>query len=171
MAIWDAAQTNGELIREMVKEQDLMREFSLEAAAAMLNIDVHYRNDLPAGTSGMIIKLESEDRARAYINANDSLQRQRFTLAHELGHYVERMVEAKDDEFSFSDSRSSSHYDLHEFYADQFAGGLLMPEAEVKKVTPSLTDALAVSLHFDVSVPAARKRLERLKKQQTLGQQ
>lgn len=170
MAIWDAAQRNGELLREMVEEQH-DGEFSLEAAAAMLNIDVAYRNDLPAGTSGMIIKLKSEDRARAYINTNDSYQRQRFTLAHELGHYIERMVEAKDDEFSFSDSRSSSHYDLHEFYADQFAGGLLMPERKVREVTPSLEDALSVSLHFDVSIPAARKRLERLQKQQALRAQ
>lgn len=167
MAIWNVAQANGELIRKMTIEQN--GTFTIDAAASILNVDVVRRDDLPAGTSGMIVKLLDDDRARAYINSRESVERQKFTLAHELGHYVERMVEAGDQEFSFSDQRASTHYDLHEFYADQFAGGLLMPEEEVKALTPSLSDALGVSVRFGVSVPAAAKRLERLRKQQKLN--
>lgn len=166
MAIWNVAQANGELLRK--KTEEVYGEFSLEHAASLLNVEVYFQDDMPKHTSGMILKLENDDCARAYINAKDSEERQRFTLAHELGHYVERMVEAADQEFSFSDSRTSRHYDLHEFYADQFAGGLLMPEAEVRSITEDLSDVLGVSLHFNVSIPAARKRLERLKKQAEL---
>jgi len=162
--IWRTAQNNGHLVHQEVEKR--IGSFSLEAAADMLNVDVIYTAEVPDNASGMIVKRAEEDRARAYINTRESRQRQRFTLAHELGHYVERMIDARDREFAVSEARTTQ-YDLTEFYADQFAGALLMPEDKIRAVTPNLDDALAVSLAFDVSIPAAQKRLVRLQKQST----
>ena len=98
------------------------------------------------------------------LNSHDSEQRRRFTWAHELGHIVERGTVAKDEDYSFTDHRGSA-YDLHEFYADEFAGALLMPqEALARLEMDGLTDHEMAQV-FDVSVSALRKRRQRLREQ------
>lgn len=169
MLVWQAAEHNANVLRKALGQKG---RIDLDAVCAMLDIEVRYRYDLPGGASGMIIKRENRDKARIYINAGKAEKRQRFTLAHEIGHYIERMVQASDREFSFTDGierRTTQKYDLHEFYANQFAGALLMPENEVRLATPNLDDPLTLSLHFDVSIPAAQKRLERLSELATIG--
>lgn len=164
MLIWQAAQHNAGVVREALANKGI--PFSLEAVCDLLDIEVFYTDALAKeNVSGMIIKREGEN-PRVYINSQDSENRQRFTLAHEIGHFVERTTEAQDKEFSFTDRRGGK-YDLHEFYADQFAGALLMPEDEVEEIAPDFSDrdAFKVSLTFDVSYSAAEKRLERLRKQ------
>lgn len=167
MLIWEAAEHNAQIVRDTLRGRGI--PFSLEAVCDVLEIDVMYTPDLEEqGISGMIVKRKHE-RPKVYVNAQDSPNRQRFTLAHEVGHFVERMTEAKDREFSFTDRRGGG-YDLHEFYADQFAGALLMPKDSVAEISPSFDyrDALSVSLNFDVSFSAASKRLERLRKQKEI---
>ncbi len=63
-----------------------------------------------------------------WLNAADSLERKRFTLAHEIGHIV---LGGKEDNYvdyrtqAFSDPKVREH----EAVIDEFAGCLLMPEA------------------------------------------
>ncbi|MBB4072032.1 ImmA/IrrE family metallo-endopeptidase [Canibacter oris] len=166
-AIWRVAQENGERVRRLVVEKEGI--FTLEKVAEMYGLDVHYRDDIPGGVSGMIVKTAYDSRPQIYINSEETLARQRFTLAHEIGHYIERLIEADDQEYSFVDKRDSHNYNLREFYADQFAGGLLMPENEVRALTPDLSNAEAVAHRFHVSLSAAKTRLNRLKKQETLN--
>ena len=118
------------------------------------------------GVSGLILKEPGKD-ADIYLERTDTYTRQRFTLAHELGHYFERL-EASDDEYSFRDEETlreerSSTYGLMEFYADEFAGELLMPEEEFLQIYKArgLTGA---SSHFRVSPSAVKKRKDRLEK-------
>lgn len=160
MAIWSTAQKNGEHVREAVMAKH--GTFSLKAATAMLNIKVTARLDLPTGVSGMIIKHGTEDQARVYLNAADCRQRQRFALAHAIGHYVEQMVEEENERFSFSDTRQQTGYDIHELYADHFSYGLLMPTDEVAKLGSDYRNPLTLALHFDVLVSTARDRLRAL---------
>lgn len=117
---------------------------------------------LEEGLSGFIIK-ESGTDPRIYINAFDSIERQRFTLAHEIGHLVEREAVSGDRDYSFVDHRSRDNYDLHEFFADEFAGALLMP---TRKFLDSYRKhgAFKTAVDFHVSVPAVKRRLARLKK-------
>ena len=92
-----------------------------------------YTGELPEGVSGMIVK-EHSSEPRAYTERTEPQTRRRFTLAHELGHFVERVTIAQDNDFAFMDKRSDD-YDIHEFYADEFAGALLMPEHDfIQKV-------------------------------------
>ena len=89
--------------------------------------------------------------------------RRRFTFAHELGHYIERTTLANDNDFAFKDGRSEK-YDLHEFYADEFAGALLMPEDDFLKMQQEGKSLVDMAAKFGVSLSAVRKRRERLAK-------
>lgn len=115
--------------------------------------------------SGFIVKKSGEDTAHIVLNSSEPTERQRFTWAHELGHLIERSSVANDDDYSFVDTRSSTRYDLHEFFADEFAGALLMPAREVKRLQEGWMSEAGIASYFGVSIPALRKRLARLRKQ------
>lgn len=121
-----------------------------------------YRATLPAGLSGMIIK-EKGSEPRSYADADEPDVCRRFTFAHELGHYVERTTLADDDDFAFKDGRSEK-YDLHEFYADEFAGALLMPEDDFVKMQQEGKSLIDMAARFGVSLSAVRKRRECLER-------
>ena len=110
----------------------------------------------------MIIK-EKGSEPRSYADADEPDVRRRFTFAHELGHYVERTTLANDNDFAFKDGRSKK-YDLHEFYADEFAGALLMPEDDFLKMQQEGKSLVDMAAKFGVSLSAVRKRRERLEK-------
>ncbi|RSX52686.1 ImmA/IrrE family metallo-endopeptidase [Bifidobacterium callimiconis] len=122
-----------------------------------------YQASLPAGVSGMVVKKPKEP-ARSYVESSESETRRRFTLAHELGHYVERVEVSDDDDFSFAEKREPGRYDLHEFYADEFAGALLMPEEHFLNMLDEGRSLIDIAAKFGVSLDAARKRRERLEK-------
>lgn len=102
-----------------------------------------------------------------FINEDENRFRQRFTLAHELGHYYKRFSE---NEYEFTDYRndmSSTGTDPEEIFANHFAGCLLMPEEEVHSLHDELKENLsengvviALAKKFDVSVDAMKVRLK-----------
>lgn len=112
--------------------------------------------------SGMLAKRVGED-AKIYINARDSEARQRFSCAHELGHYVKRGLSG-DASFGYIDRRgphSSLGIDPDEVFANQFAAELLMPEPIVKRYAEELSPA-GLAAKFGVSVGAMTYRLDNL---------
>lgn len=117
---------------------------------------------LEPGLSGFIIK-EADSTPRIYINSEEPVVRQRFTLAHEIGHLVDRNVIARDPDYSFVDRRGAE-YDLHEFFADEFAGELLMPVNALISLFNSGMSKYQAADQLGVSVPALDKRLSRLAK-------
>lgn len=173
--VWEAAEEAAQKLWEKHRQPDGLVD--LQAICDAYGIRVRHTPDLPDGTSGMIVQEGRDRAARIYINSTESPDRQRFTLAHELGHYVERQTIAQDDSYSFRDYRGKK-YNLHEFYADQFAGALLMPAPLVLEKNPELREpgaslppsisAIAVAEQFGVSLSAAAKRLDRLAKQKAI---
>ena len=129
-----------------------------ERIASSMGIIVE-RLPLEEGISGMI-RVEPGMDPVVYLNENEVIQRQRFTLAHEIGHYYER-TDSGDTDFNFIDHRGAG-YDLHEFYADEFAGALLMPEAEFRRLQASDIGLAGMARHFGVSIAAIQKRRQRL---------
>lgn len=121
---------------------------------------------LPDRMSGMIIDVNGD--ARAYADCSESGVRRRFTFAHELGHFIERTQVAEDKTFSFEDHRDPDHYDLHEFYADEFAGSLLMPVEDIKRQREDGKSVYDMAKRYGVSLPAMKKRLKRLEKTKTI---
>jgi Zn-dependent peptidase ImmA (M78 family) len=120
---------------------------------------------LDAGVSGMLLKRTGED-PRIYVHTEDSPSRQRFTCAHELGHYVRRAA-AGDTEWEYVEHRdllASEGSDPEEIYANQFAAGLLMPQDRVRELyARTERRPVAVMAHsFGVSADAMNFRLANL---------
>lgn len=106
------------------------------------------------------------------VNATHPSVRQRFTIAHELGHFVLHDSEGLhlDQAFKFRDRSSALAIDPQEIDANRFAAELLMPEDEVLEAVRSgdldLNDNQAVrrlARHFGVSQQALMIRLATLR--------
>jgi Zn-dependent peptidase ImmA (M78 family) len=116
---------------------------------------------LEPGVSGMLIKEIGSD-PEIYLNGQDSYGRQRFTCAHELGHWMQRTA-AGEESWSFVDKRSpiaSMGIDRSEVYANQFAAALLMPAPVIRSIVPASSTQLAQQ--FQVSADAMTFRLKNL---------
>jgi len=130
--------------------------------ASGMGITVHF-GGLPADTSGFIRKKPNRE-TEIFISEADSPLRQRFTCAHEIGHYVDRTVlqVVPDENFGFVDKRDGTVNDVHEFFANEFAGNLLMPAVEVRARFEQGWDTIRLAGHFGVSTAAMTVRLRRL---------
>lgn len=95
------------------------------------------------------------------INSQHPEVRQRFTMGHELGHYLNHRNTTKsfEDTVFFRDSQKSSM----EYMADQFAALLLMPENEIKiMLNNGIKTVKDMALKFGVSLESMKYRLEQL---------
>lgn len=156
--VWEAARMEAEKLAERYGTND---PYEL---CRHLDIAV-YETPMPDGSSGMIVKREGEN-AEIFIESDDAATRRRFTAAHELGHFIERTNIANDGDFSFRDSRGME-YSLHEFFADEFAGALLMPEPEFSERSSAGYKTTDLAAHFRVSTTAVERRRARLSKHRT----
>lgn len=99
------------------------------------------------------------------VNASDSARRKRFTVAHELAHYI---LHRKDDGSLYA-HRDAGQYGSIEHEANLFAAAILMPEdlvydslSYIGKSLPFSIKAECISRDFAVSLDAARVRLKQL---------
>lgn len=95
--------------------------------------DQHHRN-----ISGLLKFSGKNGRPVIAIKASESPQRQRFTIAHEIGHYILHKSELVHvdpnrnlEPLAFRDASSSTATSIKEIQANQFAAELLMPTIEV----------------------------------------
>lgn len=106
------------------------------------------------------------------INSNESQTHCRFTIAHELAHYIFDFNEK--EQFSYSNTyRTDDYSDIpEEVRANRFAAAILMPNEEfVKKYNEFMKQEHAtyyecikkLSEHFFVSATAVVKRIDELK--------
>lgn len=109
--------------------------------------------------SGAIVANDRDD-VRILVSETEDFARQRFTIAHELGHYIERRI-ANDDEYSFVERRGGA-YSLHELFADTYAANLLMPESKFRRIHDITNDISVIANYFAVSPSAARMRANKL---------
>lgn len=116
-------------------------------------ISTNFENDI----SGMVVNSKSE-RA-IYINNNDTPERQRFTIAHEIGHILLHHVEQNE---YFVDYRNKEIYDTKEFEADNFAANLLMPREKSIEIWQRTYDVDDFAKTMKVSRAAASIRLMNL---------
>jgi hypothetical protein len=130
------------------------------AMADSLGITVK-REWLDPNLAGFIVR-ENGGPVEVFVNASDGRTRQRFTLAHELGHYVKHRHEQN---IGYVDERSelaASGTNQAEVWCNQFAAELLMPAAIVKKYWAEGWSADELREKFDVSGHAIDFRLKNL---------
>ena len=123
------------------------------------------RGNLPSDVAGVLMKRAGHD-PRIVVAAGDSEPRRRFTVAHELGHFVYRGSEAKADpnQYEYVDERSRlprAGADPVEVFANQFAAELLMPEDVIRPVAKHMS-AAALATRFGVPQEAMSYRFDRL---------
>ena len=101
-----------------------------------------------------------ETRRRILINPLDPPNRQRFSIAHELGHaLMQHGSSPRDGRRLFT----QDNYILKEFEANEFAGELLMQREAVKVMIEQRNlDFDALCEKFGVSAEAMSIRLKRL---------
>lgn len=129
-------------------------------------------SDLGKNVSGLLAKNSS--RSAIGVNVHENETRQRFTIAHELGHYLLHTKKQDqlfiEDKKMYRDKSSSSGELKMEREANAFAAALLMPEHLLKSeideagLDPSNEDSIKqLAADFKVSEVAMTYRLTNLK--------
>lgn len=130
---------------------------------------------LGENVSGMLV-VKGERGAIGYNSAHARV-RQRFTISHEIAHYLLHSTKSQktqlfiDRHVTFRrDETSSTGVDQHEVEANQLGAALLMPrglvQQEIQKHDLDLDDEEAISLlakRFHVSTAAMSNRLVNLR--------
>jgi Zn-dependent peptidase ImmA (M78 family) len=95
------------------------------------------------------------------VNRDDTVGRQRFSLAHEFKHILDHPVACR----VYQDRAGRPGYAQAERAADCFAAALLMPKAWVKRAffERGTRDERVLAREFGVSLAAMRVRIDELK--------
>jgi hypothetical protein len=128
-----------------------------EGIASALGISVDYV-PLHENISGYLKSIDNEWTIG--VNSSHHPNRQRFTLAHELGHYFLHR-----DKGDFQDAllfRQQGQFNADEVDANNFAAGLLMNEETVRSLRASGASVPELASAFRVSQDAIKYRLKGL---------
>ncbi|MGW3820529.1 ImmA/IrrE family metallo-endopeptidase [Streptomyces sp. NPDC005046] len=129
------------MARSDAEARTLLAEFGIDEApidpvqlAEKLGVFV-VPQDMPADVSGMLLRRGDEQVIG--VNQKHHENRQRFTVAHELGHLrLHRgrpLILDTDTRVNFRDTVSSMATDREEMEANRFAAALLAPEPMVRR--------------------------------------
>ena len=160
---------------EQVKKQaeTMLKRFSMESSPVNierivkeLGIEIGYAPS--AKYSGMLIR-KSDGKVLMGINNSESTGRMRFTIAHELGHFI--LFPKENVNIDYRNKEYSSKKPKKEKIADFFAANLLMPESFVQMDFKQVTsdgiffenNLIQLADKYKVSVEAMRYRLINLK--------
>jgi prophage protein len=131
-----------------------------------LGIEIRYLSNPGHNVSGTISRENANSPVIVGVNSNDAITRQRFTIAHELGHYTKLKEEGKiDSRLGFVEYRnelSSQGNDPVEIDANQFAAELLMPEHWIRHWNESGIGFKVIQKTLNVSEIALKNRFETL---------
>lgn len=147
-------------LKHRASASDLLRLFRVASPPVQVRdiaagLGVLVQEVVNPGWSGAV---SADDRAAViWVRAGDSTARQRFTIAHELGHLLLHDVSVafrRDDTFRGSPE---------EVQANAFAADLLMPLWLLDPVAQSVgQDSVVLARMFEVSEKAMKIRLGRL---------
>lgn len=108
--------------------------------------------------SGAIRYNKATDKFEILINKDDARVRQRFTIAHEIGHFFLHKEMLKDDEIHVDVLYRMTNEQEKE--VDYFAGALLMNKTLLEKAYKDGNSITELAELFDVSVSAMTVRLD-----------
>ena len=166
------ARNQGEAVAELCR--CVKPPVDLERVAAKLGLRIACA-ELGADVSGVLIS--KGDSSDILVEASHHPNRRRFTIAHEIGHFVlqhqfqpgEHVHVDRGHRITLRNSRSSTGEDAMEIEANQFAAALLMPSkliaAQIKKLgvtSPLDYHITLLADQFEVSEQAMTIRLSTL---------
>lgn len=128
--------------------------------AELFNIDIQLA-EMKDDLSGKLFKNEEDNSWIIQVNKNHHPNRQRYTIAHELGHYClhRHLKKIFEDQIFFRGTESCTE----EWQANEFASSILMPENKFREmVRRGTTDIEELARKFEVSTLALRIRAKTL---------
>jgi len=161
-----------ELIIDQLKPQlDKPLPIPIETVASACGIEMFQEFSIDGFEGGLI---QNEEKTRGYIlvKAGSRQDRRRFTVAHELGHFInpyhvapkgtEKLLCTKQDMTLSGTSTLDPRLNM-EAQANEFAANILMPEAALRNASklwgsPQIQSILDLQLMCNVSKEAAARR-------------
>ncbi|MGK7651958.1 ImmA/IrrE family metallo-endopeptidase [Roseovarius sp. B08] len=146
---------------------DLVLPVPVEDIATALDIS-EVRTGSFDGFEGMLLTDQARSIGAILANTRGGFRRARFTIAHELGHFLlEHHVLSSEAGFrcraqDLKETREGRRHQKQETQANQFAIGLLAPVKaldEMLSSEPDLQDAVRLCVAFDISVEACVRRM------------
>ena len=141
----------------------------VEGLARALGLKVEKQN-LSDDICGMIKR--AKEGYIIVINQNHTITRQRFTIAHELGHFIYHRNKIGDGIVDNALYRQTTYNGINnneinardEQQANNFAANLLMPSFAIEKINKELgkVDPKILAEKLNVSIPAINIRLNNL---------
>lgn len=155
------------LLKTLIDDDDRIAiPIDVEAVAKSLGIEILCL-PLENGTDGLLVKDLPNKPFKAVVNSESSIRRRRFTLAHEIGHYVKKYQQFPSNETAGlvekRNELSSAGVDPEEIWANQFAAALLMPAPIVMRYWASGMRIEEMADKLNVSIAALGHRLDNLK--------
>lgn len=146
---------------------DLCREdgyLDLEKLGQELNIKIFDVTFNQSNVSGAIRK--DNNNWEIYLNKNHSINRKRFTAAHEIGHFFSYQANSLSKDYldnngSITDIiyRKNNESDPKELEANEIGAQILMPEAIITQLISQNIDVEEISKQLGVSIQAVSYRL------------
>lgn len=161
-------------VMERIKPHLTRWPVNIEQAIRDCGIKLNKNAKLPEGIAGHVRTMPDGSYEIA-SSSSDHYYRQRFTLAHELGHYVlhKSMIgSGVDDDRKYRSTELGDLYntkidEFHERQANAFAASILMPESLLTEYIKtrseeisSMPDLADMAKAFQVSTAALRWRLK-----------
>lgn len=159
--------TTAESRSQMVSEARVSatKEGVLDIVALAANLGLEVYQERLENNAGYIA--HSDGDTFIVVNSLDSLTRQRFTIAHEIGHYVNDFERLKKD--GRLDRGAEKVYTEEEMAADKFATSLLIPQSEAEEFLKNGSHKVAnaavvekMANYFNVSKTMAVQRLREI---------
>lgn len=161
-------------ISELVLPYERETRTNLLDIAKKLGIEVYETDSFPDNKSGSLLK--DGGAYKIYVNSSHPETRKRFTIAHEIGHFLAHkdLLEKDGDEhiddvkqpmpaLNRDEAEALSAVDREkEIQANQIAAEILMPENKFKKYLESAFDISEIAKRFGVSESAANFRSQQL---------
>lgn len=142
---------------------------NIEAIIRGLGVQLDKRAELDPEISGQLERLGA-DEYKISVQKSDSYLRQRFTMAHELGHYLlhaHLIGEGVDDSPAYRSTPNGRFFNQNigkseETEANRFATSLLMPKSLLANSDFIGRDVVEIAKEYQVSTVAMKIRLESL---------
>lgn len=163
------ATTPERLVLEILKHESLAIPVPIDDLCQKLDI-AHIRPLETEGFEGGLITDVDKHSSAILYNQGSPIRRRRFTIAHELGHFLMRshvpnkdgmFLCSQDDFLKLSKEETDRRYRM-EYEANRFASGVLLPAPHFRKdvaatAEPSLNQILAIAQKYQVSLEVAAR--------------
>lgn len=132
----------------------------IEPLILELGIELDKKAELPKDIAGQL-ELLSDGRFKILVNNTDHYFRKRFTMAHELGHFVfhKHLIGSGINDNRLYRSSNPQITEAHEVEANKFAASLLMPLRHVTRDYKDMGNVEKVANKWQVSPKAMKIRL------------